>query len=203
MYSLKMNGFEAYKMYLALKSHFSSKTYDYFKYNGSTRAKLETYEQRKDKYFFQKLAKKKDVMGFLVSLFVYGKKDLWIGDIVRNEEIEELVIKRQKVKESISYVFSNDLDRLHEDLKSNFEVVDGQHPYLLNLLIGDHIHIETFVILNDILKFVPYWNKHISDQVVWPDLRLKCKKYQPFMEYDKDKCFKILVDKFGLKGYPK
>ena len=33
-YSLRMDGFEAYKHYLALKSHFTSKTYDYFKYNG-------------------------------------------------------------------------------------------------------------------------------------------------------------------------
>lgn len=197
MYSLKMTGFEAYKLYLALKSHFTSKTYDYFKYNGVTRAKFESFEQRKDKYFFTKLAKKKDAMGFLVSLFVYGKKDMWIGDIVKNEEIDELYLKRQKIKESISYVFSNDLDKLDQDFLKNIKVVDGQHPYLLNLLLGEHINIETFIILNDLIKFVPYWNKHIEDQAIWPEVRLKCKKYQPFMEYNRDKCLKIFVDRFG------
>ncbi len=200
MHTIRMTGFEAYKLYLSLKSHFSSKTYDYFKYNGAVKAKLESFENRKDKYFFSKLSKKKDVLGFLVSLFVYGKKDQWIGDIIRNEESEELFTKWQKVKQSITYVFTNDLDNLKEDFQSNFDVVDDQHPYLLKLLIGEHIHIETFIILNDIVRFVPAWNKNLKDDVLWSEIRLKCKKYHPFMEYSKEKCTQILVDKFSLSG---
>jgi hypothetical protein len=198
MHSLKMTGFEAYKLYLALKTHFTSKTYDYFQYNGAIKARIDSFEKRKDKYFFTKLSKKKDVLGFLVSLFVYGKKEMWIGDIIRNEEQEDLFLKWQKVRQSMTYVFSNDLDQLKEDFISNFEIKDGQHPYLLQLLLGDHIHIETFIILNDILKFVPFWNKHMQDTVLWPEVKLKCKKYQPFMEYNKEKCLQILVDKFNL-----
>jgi hypothetical protein len=198
MHSLKMTGFEAYKLYLALKAHFTSKTYDYFQYNGAVSAKLDSFEKRNDKYFFTKLSKKKDVLGFLVSLFVYGKKEMWIGDIIRNEEQEDLFLKWQKVRQSITYVFSNDLDQLKEDFLSNFEIKDGQHPYLLQLLLGEHIHIETFIILNDILKFVPFWNKYMQDTVLWPEVKLKCKKYQPFMEYNREKCLQILVDKFNL-----
>ena len=33
-----MTGFEVYKLYLALKLHFTSETYDYFQYGGSAKA---------------------------------------------------------------------------------------------------------------------------------------------------------------------
>ncbi len=197
MYVLRMDAFEAYKHYVALKNHFTSNNYDYFKYNGHIRAKRESFESRNDKYFFQKLAKRKDLVHFLVSLFVYGSRDSWIGDIVRNEENERMYNKWQKVRQAITYVFSNDIENFEPDLKGSFDVVDGQHPLALRLLLSETIHIETFIIMNDIIKFVPHWNKHITDTVVWPSVRHKCKKYQPFMEYDVSKCRQIVVDKFG------
>lgn len=198
-YSLRMDGFEAYKHYLALKSHFTSKTYDYFKYNGAVRAKRESFEARNDKYFFQKLAKRKDITEFLVSLFVHGNKDMWIGDIVRNEESEQTFLKSQKIKQSLTYVFMNDLEKFNEDLVSSFVVHEGQHPHALRLLMSNDIHIETFIILNDIMRFTPSWNRQIEEQIIWPSVRQKCKKYHPFIEYDKEKCKNIVVDKFSLK----
>jgi len=199
MFALRMDGFEAYKHYLSLKSHFTSKTYDYFKYNGAVRAKRDAFEKRNDKYFFQKLAKRKDITHFLVSLFVYGKKDMWVGDIIRNEESEQMYLKWQRVRQSLTYVFMSDLEKFNDDLVSSFVVENGQHPHALHLLLSDQIHIETFIIMNDILKFVPSWNRNIVDTIIWPEVRQKCKKYQPFMEYDKEKCKNIVVDKFDLK----
>ena len=46
---MRMNEFEAYKHYLALKLHFSS-DYDYFKYNGKTNATQQSFEKRKDRF---------------------------------------------------------------------------------------------------------------------------------------------------------
>ena len=198
-YSLRMDAFETYKHYLALKSHFTSKTYDYFKYGGAVKAKRESFEARNDKYFFQKLSKRKDITEFLVALFVHGKKDMWIGDIVRNEESEQTFIKAQQVKQSLTYVFMGDLEKFNDDFISSFVVTEGQHPHALKLLLRDDIHIETFIILNDIMRFTPSWNKNITEQTIWPEVRQRCKKYQPFMEYDKEKCKNILVDKFNLK----
>ena len=198
-YSFAMDAFDAYKHYLALKSHFSTKTYDYFKYNGAVRAKRESFEMRKDKYFFHKLSKRKDLTDFLVALFVYGKKDVWIGDIIRNEETEQLYRKWQKVKESLSYVFMSDLEKFNDDLVSSFVVQNGQHPHALILLLRDEIRLETFIIMNDIMRFTSAWNREIQDEVIWPEIRLKCKKYHPFLNYDKEKLKNIVVDKFNLK----
>ncbi len=53
-----MNGFEVYKLYLAIKLHFTSDSYNYFTFNGKTRTTLQSFEKRRDKYFFKKLATK-------------------------------------------------------------------------------------------------------------------------------------------------
>ena len=198
-YSLGMDGFDAFKLYLALKSHFTTKSYDYFKYNGAIKARREKFETRNDKYFFHKLAKRKDIVNFIVSLFVYGKKDLWIGDIIRNEESEEQYRKWLRINQSLTYVFISDIEKFNDDLISSFVVTDGQHPHALKLLLRDDITIETFIIMNDLMRFASTWNRQIVEKTIWPEVRLKCKKYQPFLSYDREKLKEIVVDRFGLK----
>lgn len=53
-----MTGFEVYKMYLALKQHFTKEKYDFYKYNGKVRANEKSFEESSDRYFFKKLATK-------------------------------------------------------------------------------------------------------------------------------------------------
>ena len=52
--------YDAYVKYLAMKSHFTDKKYDYIKYNGKVKAWRTTFETRRDKYFFYKLSKQKN-----------------------------------------------------------------------------------------------------------------------------------------------
>jgi hypothetical protein len=73
--------YEAYKTFLAVKSHFTT-SYDYIKYNGKVSASQHSFEVRKDKYQYYKLSKHKDPLQYLVANFVDG--DLkWIGDLFR------------------------------------------------------------------------------------------------------------------------
>ena len=62
-----MSAFECYKEYVALKNHFTKPSYDYFKYNGKAKLNPSSFDGRKDKLFFQKLAKHPDVHNFLVA----------------------------------------------------------------------------------------------------------------------------------------
>ena len=193
-----MDAFDAYKQYVALKNHFTSNTYDYFKYNGAVRAKRESFDRRNDKYFFQKLARRKDVFGYLVALFVYGNKDAWVGDIVRNEQNDTYYKNWQRVNQSLTYVFKNDLQRLSNDWSDITRVVDGQHPTLLTTALRNEIHIETFIMLNNVFRFTPSWNKRIQEKTVWPSYRQLCKKYAPFIEFDEEKIRQIAVDYFSV-----
>lgn len=84
-----MTTFETFKLYIALKNHFTLKTYDYFKYNGKTRTSQKSFEKRNDKFFFQKLSKHNDILGFLVSNLIVNSKS-WIKDLTYNEQSENI-----------------------------------------------------------------------------------------------------------------
>ncbi len=54
----KVKGFEVYTMYVAMKAHFKTKSYDFVEFGGRIRSRVSSYEKRKDKYYFEKLARK-------------------------------------------------------------------------------------------------------------------------------------------------
>jgi hypothetical protein len=190
-----MDAFEAYKVYCALKSHFNSKTYDYFKYNGRVRASKSTFDKRSDKYFFHKLSKHKDMIEYLVANFVY-KGDAWVGDLVRDAESDKAYLKYTKTRDSLTYIFTEDIKKLEDDFNSNFEVKDGQHPTLLRKYLRDEISIETLVILNDFVGFTKMWNKKIDDTIIWPTVCLKMKKFKPFFKYNEVVMKKVVKERF-------
>lgn len=197
-----MDGFDAYKTYVALKNHFSSKTYDFFKYNGRTRASLKSFENRNDKYYFNKLSKQKNLIDFLVANIAYNENP-WVGDVINNTEAEKCYKKFKKIKESITYTFQSDLDMFDLPFAENFIVKDGQHPKALRLVMERKITLETIIILNDLSGFMKSWNRKITDTVVWPSVYLKCKKLRPFLTFDKEKLKNILVDKIKQDDYNK
>ena len=66
-------GFDVYKTYLAVKLHFTTDTYDYYKYGGKVNTKLDTFTKRKDRYFFHKLSTRyaeDNILDFFVSNFL-------------------------------------------------------------------------------------------------------------------------------------
>jgi len=192
-------GFDAYKTYLALKQHFTS-DYDYFKYNGKVRANVDSFLKRKDKFFFRKLAKKyqdEELVDFFVSNFIVS--DNWIGNLI-SQESEDNYVRFKKRRESLSYNFDNDISFLSDYVSENgidfnklLLVEDSNHPILLKFLLQKKINIETIIIMDDILKFIRYWNAKLDD-IVWEEKsRLIC-KYRNFFNYDKTNFRKTLKE---------
>ena len=141
-------GFETYKLYHALKLHFASNSYDYFKYNGKSRVSYTNFTSSAGKYQFVKLSRKhnlEEMKDFLVANFIEGKGD-WIGDLL--SEGEERYLKWQKRIQSLTYTFTNDivfiLESYEDDREIPFKVFDGQSPDLLGL-----------VLRNSLMKFDP------------------------------------------------
>lgn len=191
-----MTPFEAYKLYNAISMHFTTPSYDYFKYNGKVRADEHTFETRKDKYMFYKLSKHSDPITFLVANFAEGKK-VWVGDLFSQDK-DMAYNDYLRRKQSLSYIFETDIDNLLENFDKNFEVPnDGDYPFLLKLLTRKKIAKESFIIMNDCVRFFGSWNKKITDPVLWPQIALNCKKLYPFLSYEKDKYCSILRNKFS------
>lgn len=189
-----MTPFEAYKMYCAVKSHFSSNSYDYFKYNGKIRADVTTFESRNDKYSFYKLSKHPDPLSYLVAN-LSDNPNMWVGELFDQKCAERYAVYCKR-KESLTYIFKNDIDKLLENFDENFKVQSGDYPYLLKLLVQQKITKETFIIIQDCVRFFGKWNKQITDPVLWPKIALNCKKYHQFMQYDKDKYCAMLREHF-------
>lgn len=194
-----MTGFEVYKTYLAIKLHFTKDTYNYFTFNGKSRASEKSFEKRKDRYFFKKLASKFDevtILQFFVSHFVENSST-WIGDIsVYNSKT---YTEWKKKIQSMSNTFDNDMDYMlgicsFEDI---FKCKLGQHPYLIQAYMGDRITLETLVILNQLLNYIPDFDKQIKEPVVWPTIKKKVVKYEPFLSVDKNKYKSILMEKLA------
>jgi len=190
--------FESFKLYNALKLHFESDSYDAIKYNFKTNVKATSFLKRKDKYFFAKIARQyeKDLMGYYIANFKHGIS--YVGDMI-NEVGEDNYTNHKRIRESIHRVFSVDINRLTEEdcsFDELFESVDGQHPLVIQIWMQEDISLETVVILNSILGFIPRESKKISDTIIWPDIQRKIDKYGPFVKYDVNKCKTILTKAF-------
>ena len=86
-----MMPYDAYRCYLSLKNHFTKDHYDYHKYGGKTRATKQAFYKRKDRFWFEKFARKKndkEVEEFFVSNFVSSTdpSTMWIGEMIREGE---------------------------------------------------------------------------------------------------------------------
>jgi len=187
-----MTDYEAYRTYCALKRHFQSQTYDYFKYNGKVKASYSTFEKRSDRFFFAKLAKHKDVVGFLVANLANGNK--WIGDLVNEQLADKAYMEWLKRKESLSYVFKSDIAKL-DNLIDSMKVIEGQHPILLKKYLSKEICPETLIIINQIQRYFGYWTKNMKTDPVWQEERNKLLKLSPFVQYN-DKYKGILIEHF-------
>lgn len=191
-----MTGYEAYKLYVALKNHFNSDTYDFFRYGGKTRANIKSFEIRNDKYFFAKLAKHKDTERYIVANIIEDNPNVWVGDLANEQAAEDNYKRWLARQESLTYNFQNDLDKLDPVYNANLVVEGSNHPLLLKMYIQKKVSIETLVVLDDLCGFFRHWNKKIEEDIIWPMVYKKCKKYKPFLRYDKDKLKQIVVDKF-------
>lgn len=181
-----MNPFEAYCLYLSLKMHFTQEKYDYIKYNGKVRANPLSFDTRKDKFFFYKLSKKEDLLNYYVSNML-EKPDIWAGDLL-NEKAENVYADWQKRQQSLTYHFGIQTAALFPDFNDWLKVNSGQHPKLYKYYRQNGISLETLIILNDIVNFIPYWNKSIQDPVLWPKTEFMIRKYKPFFQYNQEKC---------------
>ena len=195
---MTMSAFECYQHYIALKNHFTQPSYDYFKYQGKTKASFSKFETRKDKLFFQKVAKHPEPISFMLSNLLENNK-AWIRDIAYSEEASKIYQDHQKRLQALSYNFKNDINKLNEDFHSNF-ITTGQLPKVVKLHMQGEISIETLAILAELTKTIPLWDSKLEYDPTWEPLSIKLKKYTPFIQYDKKKYRKIILDKFAKGG---
>ena len=192
---MKVTPFETYQSYLSMKSHFTNRKYDFFRYGGKSRATMSSFNKRKDKYWFEKTSRKYsdgEIVDFLLANFVTtdNPKNLWIGEIINSgERTYADWIRRQQ---SISYIFKEESSKLLEEneLDELFQIGKG-HPIILKKFLGSDISLETFVIFDIIFAFSEKFDEKLLDPV-WETVSLKIRKYKPFLNINVFNFKKIL-----------
>ena len=192
-----MMPFDAYRQYLSLKNHFTKDKYDYHKYCGKSRATVQSFYKRKDRFWFEKLARNKsdqEVIDFFVSNFITctDPSKLWIGEMIREGESRYMDWKKRN--QSLSYIFKEETEKLFSNQKVDdiFDCSKGHPPVLKNFLSGN-ISPETMVICDRIFLFGNNFDKQLNDPV-WETVSMRIKKYSPFLHIDVFRYKKILKE---------
>jgi hypothetical protein len=193
-----MDGFKAYRYYLAIKLHFTSDKFNVFQNRGNVKGTREAFNARNDRYIFEKLAQKKpddkEIIQFFVSNFAYGHDTA----IYAGQEAEDNYTEWQKRKQSITKIFIDDLASLityieMHKLKTTalFDFTENEYPVALKLFVGGKISIETLRIIDDFYPIIEKWEQNASVRYIWDNELRRIKKLTGFVKYDKIKVEKI------------
>lgn len=167
-----ISAFRFYEMYIAMSLHFKENSnYDFIKYNGETSAKEQTFLARKDRYFFEKFARKvsneNEAIPFLASNFVNGVK------YVRNLD-DKHYREFLAYADAIEYRFERDLERYSKEDPIQLCYTGSTEPYIYLILLNECSRGAMFKL---------YDEKYGSDDILWSDLRdNKLKKLTPFIQ---------------------
>lgn len=195
MRQISMEPFTVYKLYLALKLHFTTDSYDITKHKGAVRGKKETFLKRKDLTAIRKLArdyKKKEIIDLLVANFVSGNKWGGIFDEFCIENYKKFLTTRKRMLYNLDTDLDNMLFRMERD---NIKSVtnEGEHPLIFKMFMGGDIKLETLVIME---KLYPFIEDYTNDFVLEDICRL-VRKYKPFVHIDKDEVKQRFAGKFA------
>lgn len=194
-----MDGFKAYKYYMAIKLHFTKDNFDVFKNRGHIKGTREAFNARNDRYLFEKLARKypvdKELIQFFVANFAYGHDT----SLYSYQEAEDNHTEWKRRKQSITKIFSDDCTKIimhayKEKVKkeSIFDFTNNQYPSILKLFLGNQLSIETLKILDDNFKLIEKWKENASMMLLWETEIRRVEKLTGFVKYDKQKVDVVL-----------
>ena len=158
-----MNGYQTYQIYQALKLHFTT-DYDAVKYNYKTAVKQNTFERRKDRYFFEKLSRRYDkekLIHYFTANLVHNP-NMWIGDM--NENIYNDYVSRY---DKLTYMLTQDMKVMCEKGYTFDQLCTTSDNNTINPLLealrGNEIHYESVVLVDIMVNFLKKLKGEIID----------------------------------------
>lgn len=187
-------GFVVYKMFLAIKSHFTLDTYNYVRYNGKTTGSVAAFLKRKDKFFFEKLGRnvssEEELRDHIVGNLTHGTTGLqidpakvWIGDLTtanaRNRGLNYMA-----KKQALDYFVKKDLTTVAEYVKMKAQSGSKKKndlPLVLSLYYDGSIMPETVILLDKMTNGILFdtWSKlpDLANDPIWEKTKKFLFKY--------------------------
>lgn len=176
------NGYQAYQIYQSLKLHFTT-DYDAVKYNYKTSVKQSSFEQRRDRYFFEKLSRrfnKEELIHYFTANLIENQK-VWIGDM--SDKIYSAYVARY---DKLTYMFDEDVKFLYNKGYTFDQLCSTTEDYsaspLLEALRAHEIRPETVVLLDILVNFLKRLRTIVSDPLgINKEMIDMLIKYKPIM----------------------
>lgn len=185
----QVNPLTVYSTYIAIKLHFEKGSYDAFKYNFKGPSKrLSAFTKSKEKFAYEKLARKypkhEDLVQFFVANILVG--NTWIRDMT-----DEVYIEWLGKIQSMSYRFKADMNKMldyAENHQLSFDDLLTIHPGtkqvpILTLLAQRTISAESVVTIDVLVSFLKRINKStVSDPLgILSETLYRLEQYKPFI----------------------
>lgn len=189
-----MEAYDVYRLYMAMKLHFTTESYDISKTKGMVKDCRNAFMKRTDILAFRKLGekyKKREIIDLLVANFTRGDKYGGVFDSETEEAYEQWKIRQQK----LTYIFTQDvisiINECEKTQEDPFISSNGRHPIVVRMYLGGKISLETVIILDKLFDFRYINDNSLQLDFVWKDISLLIKKYRIFVRIDKEKYMAI------------
>ena len=169
-----INPVKFFAIYTAIDLHFKGK-YDYFKY-GPTKVSEASFEKRKDKVWFEKMAKKcaddEMAVGICVSNFISGAK------YIINFKLE-IYHKWVAYRDAANYKFKEQMNKYKSGLQNKSE---NAQEILIGMYLSKELTLEFLILLNVYLGNDYLFNKlDGADNFLWQGIKKQVLAYVPFI----------------------
>lgn len=189
-----MNVNDAYKIYTALRLHFTTDNYDIRSGITPRRPKAgvkTSFKKKLETLMKQYNYDEEEFIHYLVANFLNGNE--W--GIFENTG-PEVYLDWKRVHESLTYSFTQDVQYLATQVVKIEEAWDCSigHPVILKAYCGRKCRLETLVILNKLYKFSTEIDEQLVMDPVWNSISRTIHKYSPFIKVEKEK-FSMITQK--------
>ena len=175
-----------------MKAHFGKTDYDFVTYHGKTRIKRDSFYKRKDRGFFVKISRKykteENIKNYFVSNFIKDGKG-YVSNF-NDENYEEWKDKRANFYNQ----FTLEIKPLVKNFNPLFNIEKDEHPILLKEYLGKRVSLETLIVLDELVEFSKTWNKKLSEDYIWQDIKKLMNNYKRFLTLDKEKYRMVLLN---------
>ena len=190
-----MDGYRAYKFYMAVKLHFTTVKYNVFETRGAVSISRSKFEERNDKYIFAKLGKRfaseQEFIQYVACNFLYGNPTV----IYSGSEADDNFTEWQRRRQSATKLFADDCDKIiasgkcYDDI---FYCTKNSFQYIMSLYVGKKINIETVRILDDRFQFMKCIPEDSAMATMFSDRILLIEKAKGFIKYNKERVTPII-----------
>lgn len=178
-----MDAFQVYKLYQAVRLHFTNEKYDIIEHRGKMKHCSESafYEKpgsRKFHFLSKQLSDPQEAVQFFISCFAYD------ADVFDSTSADEAFFLWKKNKEMMTQLILDDIEQIG-DITS---ALSGDPCKLQQLVAGGHVNIETAVALNKFLNYSSSWKNNFA----YKGLAGKIEKLNAFVKFNESKVNEVL-----------